>query len=480
MTAVPSGPRSGILVSKFGGTSVADAARLRHVAALVAAEERPTVVVVSALAGTTDLLVRLATGLREGHAVDAELAELEGRHRRVADDLAEGDPAAVAPLYAGIARVVGALGALDPASLPPDELADRVRAAGEDLSAPLLAHAVRAAGRPARAVEARAVIRTDAAFGRAVPDEDALRELAALHLGPLLDQGVVPVVQGFVGAAADGRTTTLGRGGSDLTATLLGAALDAEVDIWTDVDGILSGDPRSVDDPRVIDTLGFEEAVELAYFGAKVLHPGAAKHAVSRGLAVRIRNTFRPEGGGTLILRERRGPPRIAAVAFKPGVALIQVRSHPQAMPYGFLARVFEILARHRLPVDLVATSHTSTAFTLDATAEIAEVTRELEAFADVEAHTGLATLTVVGHGLLEEPGINGLIFWAVERTPVRLISQASDVSLSFVVREADAPALVRRLHLTLIELREEGRLGEPEVGPADRPGAARGAGSST
>jgi aspartate kinase len=155
-----------------------------------------------------------------------------------------------------------------------------------------------------------------------------------------------------------------------------------------------------------------------------------------------------------LIARERWGPPGIAAVAFKPGIALIQVRSHPQAMPYGFLARVFEVLARHRLPVDLVATSHTSTAFTLDATAETGDVARELEVFAEVEVHTELATITLVGRGLLEEPGVNARVFEAVAHTPVRLISQASDVSLSLVVAEGDAPALVRKLHTTLIEER--------------------------
>ena len=175
---------------------------------------------------------------------------------------------------------------------------------------------------------------------------------------------MVPVVQGFVGATEDGRTTTLGRGGSDWTATLLGAALGAaEVHIWTDVEGVLSGDPRYVDDPRVLDELGFEETVELAWFGAKVIHPGAAKHAVAHGVPVRIRSTFSPERPGTLILKDRVGGPDIAAVACKREVALIKVRGRPSALPYGFLARVFDILARHQLPVDLVATSHSSTAF---------------------------------------------------------------------------------------------------------------------
>jgi aspartate kinase len=155
-------------------------------------------------------------------------------------------------------------------------------------------------------------------------------------------------------------------------------------------------------------------------------------------------------------LSDRRGVPDIAAVAYKPRVSLIKVRSHPTALQYGFLARVFEVLGRHQVPVDLVATSHSSTAFTIDQAEAIAELSAELSAFSDVEVTRGLATITVVGHGLLEEPGIDALVFWAVERTPVYLISQASDVSLSFLVADQDAAPLVRKLHMTLIELRDE------------------------
>lgn len=434
-------------VYKFGGTSVGDAERITHVAGLVAAESGRIVVTVSALSGVTDLLVEFAASEGDAGRRADVLERLERRHREVALALGAGGE--------HVDRVLAGLRHPATGGLPRAEREDAIRAAGEDLAAPLVAAAIRAAGRPAEVVDARSVIRTDAAFGRAVPDEAAIRGLAAEHLTPLLDAGTVPVLQGFIGATARGRTTTLGRGGSDYTATLLGAALDAdEVHIWTDVDGILTGDPRAVEAPRILALLGFEEAVELAYFGAKVLHPGAAKHAVASGLQVRIRNTFAPEKPGTLITRDRWGPPGIAAVAYKPGIALIQVRSHPQAMPYGFLARVFEVLAKHKLPVDLVATSHTSTAFTLDRTAEIRAVADELSGFADVEVHTGAATITVVGHGLLDEPGVNARVFDAVAHTPVKLISQASNVSLSLVVAEPDAPELVRRLHTTLIDER--------------------------
>lgn len=453
-------PSAGPLVYKFGGTSVADATRIRHVAELCLAAASTPVVVVSAMGGVTNRLVEAAQAIHTGGDARAVADELEARHLEAAAELApadEGD-ALDGEVRALVARLRGA-GDTDWTGRE-RELDDHLASLGEDLSARLVAAGLRAAGADAEAVDARTVMRTDDAFGRARPLQEDVRRLAGELLRPLVDRGTIPVVQGFVGAAADGRTTTLGRGGSDYSAAILGAALDSpEVHIWTDVDGILSGDPRAVDHPRILGCIGFEEAVELSYFGARVIHPGAAKHAVALGLRLRIRNTFAPDGEGTVILNDRRGVAEIAAVAYKPNVALLKVRSHPSAMPYGFLARVFDVLARHRLPVDLVATSHSSTALTIDEAEDLDDVAAELSAFADVDVRRELATVTVVGHGLLETPGTDALVFWEVERTPVHLISQASDVSLSFVVAQDDAPDLVRRLHTSLIELRdEEGR----------------------
>jgi aspartate kinase len=406
------------------------------------------VVVVSATGDTTDRLAGLLDGdvpLRErlldeilgDHAGLLERLGADGGLREAFEGRGEAARAALADLddHGGVGPAQDALLAL-----------------GEDLSALALVAALRGRGVRAEAVDARDVVRTDHTFGQASPAEAALRDLAASLVLPLQAQGIVAVLQGFVGATADGRTTTLGRGGSDLTATLLGAAIHAsEVHIWTDVEGVLSADPRVVQEPRVLDVVGFEEAIELAYFGARVLHPGAAKLAVARGVPVRIRSTFQPERDGTLILRDRWGGPGIAAVASKHGVSLIKVRARPSSLPYGFLARVFEILARNRLAVDLVATSHTSTAFTVDGEEEIRDVARELEEVADVEVRTGLATVTVVGNGLLHEPGFDARVFAAVDRSPIHLVSQASDVSLSLVVDGDEAHALVRRLHQALV-----------------------------
>ncbi len=441
-------PRTGPPVYKFGGSSLADPSSIVGVAALVADSSRPPLVVVSAVGDTTDQLAALLDGSpgTRGELLHRILVA----HGELLRGLGADEALEAEFVRRGRDARIGLEELLDPRTSARGR--DRVLSLGEDLSTLAVTGALRARGVAARPVDARTVIRTDHAFGQASPAEAAVRDLAASHLLPLLAQGIVPVIQGFVGAAADGSTTTLGRGGSDLTATLLGAAVDAEeVHIWTDVEGVLSADPRVVDEPRVLDVVGFEEAVELAYFGARVLHPGAAKLAVARGVPVRIRSTFRPERSGTLILRDRWGGPGIAAVASKPGVSLIKVRARPSSLPYGFLARVFEILARNRLAVDLVATSHTSTAFTVDGAEDIESVALELREVADVGVRTGLATVTVVGNGLLREPGFDARVFGAVDQTPIHLVSQASDVSLSLVVDGDEAEALVRRLHGALV-----------------------------
>ena len=232
--------------------------------------------------------------------------------------------------------------------------------------------------------------------------------------------------------------------------------MGGEVVIWTDVNGIHTADPHEVEGARAIREMGFEEAVELSYFGAGVIHASAAKHAVSANLPLRIRDSGAEEEPGTVVNPDRRGGAEFAAVAFKPAVMLVKVRAFPSAMAHGFLARVFAVLSEHEVPVDLVATSHSSTAFTIDREEDLTTVRDALSQFAEVEIIPDLATITVVGHGLLSEPGMEALAFWAVGKTPVYLISQASDVSLSFVVSEEDAPDTVRRLHFSLIELRSD------------------------
>ena len=446
-------------IHKFGGTSVDGAERLRALAHIIRDQNDPAVVVVSAMAGVSDELGGLVGGPDDASRASDPSRVVEGLRRRHHDALLElidegPERAAVAARIDQILDGVSAL--LPPApGTDPLHLGDQLMAAGEDLTVELTVAALTAEGVSATGKDARSIVWTDAGFGAAIPDVDAIGRLAPERIRPLLDAGTVPVVQGFIGSEAGGSTTTLGRGGSDFTAALLGAALDAsEVVIWTDVDGMYSGDPNLVRAAEVLPEVGFGEAVELAYFGARVVHPSAVKHAIARDVLLRIKNAFAPEREGTLIHFDRRDTAAFAAVANKTDVALIEVRTFPTAMAYGFLARVFAVLARHRVPVDLVATSHSSTAFTVDRDEELTEVRRALSVFSEVDVIENVATVTVVGRGLLREPGLDALVFWAVEKTPVYLISQASDVSISFVVDEVEAPELVRKLHLSLIELR--------------------------
>jgi len=440
------------VVYKFGGTSVGDGTRIRHVARLVADGPRPLVVIVSAMAGVTDVLQRLVDGAdaRARPGPQALLAELRSRHLEALKTLgpvaASERPALEARLDA-LGEVVAGRG-----DLTGRMREDAILSAGEDLTQRIVYAALEAQGVRAAAVDARDVLVTDAQFGGAAPDRARTRAACAAKLDPLLADGRVVVLQGFVGATPDGHTTTLGRGGSDFSATILGGALDAEaVHIWTDVNGVMSGDPRQVDAPHLLPEIGFEELVELAWAGARVIHPVAAKWAVAEGVPLTIRDSFQPEHEGTRVRHDVRGAAAIAAITAKRGVALIKVRSHPVALPYGFLARVFGVLGRHRLEVDLVATSHSSTAFTIDDQARLDEVAAELGTFADVEVAKSLVTITLVGRGLLAEPGVGGQVFAVVGDTPVHLVSQASDVSLSLVVNADDADSLTRRLHAALI-----------------------------
>ncbi len=439
---------SPLLIHKFGGTSLADADKIRHLADIVRQHGEPAVVVVSALAGVTNRLEEAHH--RGASAEDGLWAELEAHHMGVGSALELDHD----PLAKGVRAAVDTA-VHDPVA-PRAARGDQILGLGEDLSALLVAGALTKAGQPARVVDARSVVRTDALHGRAGPDAEAIRLLAHEHILPVVTSGVVAVVQGYVGATAEGVTTTLGRGGSDFTAALIGAALDAtEIVIWTDVDGILTCDPLAVENPRLLPEIGFEEAVELSYFGARVLHSTAAKHAAAAGIPLRIRNASNLDCEGTLVRQDRRGATALAAIAYKPGVVLFKVRAFPSVMAFGFLARVFEVLGRHTVPVDLVATSHSSTAFTIDRAENLNEVQKELERFAEVEVVTDVTTVTVVGRGLLREPGVEARVLTAMGGTSAHMLSQASDVSFSIVVADADSAELVRRLHATLLAASE-------------------------
>ncbi|HEV2147236.1 MAG TPA: aspartate kinase, partial [Longimicrobiaceae bacterium] len=329
-------------------------------------------------------------------------------------------------------------------------LADEIVSYGERLASRLLAETFRARGLPARWVDARRCVRTDEEHGRAAPLGALTDECTRAELLPLLEAGEFPVLGGFIGSAATGATTTLGRGGSDYTAALVGAALGArEIQVWTDVTGFLTADPRVVPDARRIERLSYEEAAELAFFGAKVLHPKTIQPAVERGIPVRICNSRDPEAGSTLVdARTEPSPGAVRAIAHRAGVTVLRVASARMLGTYGFLRALFEVFDRHRTPVDVVTTSEVSVSLSLDRTDELDAIVAELATLGEVQVEGGNAIVCVVGAGLRSTSGVAGRVFEAVGDINVGLISQgASSVNLTFVVEEGRAAEAVRRLH---------------------------------
>lgn len=444
-----------IVTMKFGGTSVADVPAIERLIAIVertrASGSHP-LVVVSAMSGVTDALLALARDAAATRVVPADrLVALRSRHDAAARALA-GRSADV--LVSAIARDVDALGEVlsrisgeggaDPA------LQDAVAATGELLTSRIVTAALADRGIPARWIDAREVVKTDASHTSAIPDFDAIESAARITVLPVLVAGEVPVIGGFVGAAPDGSTTTLGRGGSDYSASLVGAAVrSAEIQIWTDVDGMLSADPRIVESPRLVPRLSFAEASELAYFGAKVLHPSTILPAIGRDIPVRILNSRRPEVAGTLITSGADGNQRaVTALACKRGITVVDITSTRMLMAYGFLRRVFETFERHRTAVDVVCTSEVSVSVTVDDSRHIDAISAELREFADVTVERDMAILCAVGENLRVRPDAMSDVIGKLARFPLRMVSQAaSRRNLTVVLQDAAAIAAMRYLH---------------------------------
>ena len=448
-----------MVVQKFGGTSVADPEAITRLVAIVGARReqdgRGPAVVVSAMSGVTDTLLAMGDEVARGQLEPAleALGRLRQRHRRAAAELAPSDTslkAAIEHECAQLDNVVRALAILREVS---PRTRDALAASGELLSSRLVAAALNHHGVPARWIDARQVIVTDAEHTRAAPliaDTDAALSRV---VSPILDEGVVPVLGGFVGATRGGITTTLGRGGSDFSGALVGAGLAArEIQIWTDVDGMLTADPRIVETPRLVPRLSFAEAAELAYFGAKVLHPSTIRPAVERQIPVRILNSRRPAGTGTLIGPDPAadGPP-VTALAAKRGVTVIDVTSSRMLMAHGFLRQVFEIFDRFRTAVDVVTTSEVTVSTTVDERRHVEAVAAALGQLGEVAVEPDMALLCAVGDRLRERPETTARVIALLEGVPLRMVSQAaSRRNITVVVREADLPRAMTRLHQEL------------------------------
>ncbi|HXM78449.1 MAG TPA: lysine-sensitive aspartokinase 3 [Thermoanaerobaculia bacterium] len=442
-----------MIVQKFGGTSVEDGAAIERLAGIVqrAVGEGP-VVVVSAMGKTTDRLVAAlarATAGDEGGALE-QLAAVSRDTLAAVDEIfgaaAPAVAAELAPLFAGLGRMAAAVAVL---SSVPADARDHFLAQGELVSSLVVARALAARGVPAVRVDARDVLVTDAHFGRAQPDFRATEAAARERLAGPVSRRQVPVIGGFVGATAGGQTTVLGRGGSDYSAAIFGACLGASrVEIWTDVDGMMTADPRIVPEARVLDRLSAEEASELAYFGARVLHPLTLAPAIEKGIPVRVLNARRPERPGTEILSGAPGGEDVRSIACKRGIVTVEVSTSRMLMAPGFLRALFDVFARFDTAVDMISTSEVSVSVTLDDSSRVAEIRRELEQMARVDVVPGRAIVCLVGENLKFTSGIAARIFRAVEDVNVLMISQgASRRNVSFVVAEEDVERAVRHLH---------------------------------
>jgi aspartate kinase len=448
---------------KFGGTSVADTDAITRLASLVRRQidsqkkgDRPPVVIVSALSGITDRLLAAARLAETGDAESAaaSIREAEERHIAVASGVTTGEnrSLAVAEVHhefeglVGLVRALAVLREVSPRSL------DAAVAAGELASSRIVARALNEKGIPAAWIDARTIVVTDVEHTGAAPDMSATAARAQQHLVPLAAQGQVVVMGGFIGATPAGVTTTLGRGGSDYSGAIVGASLDVdEIQIWTDVDGMLTADPRIVAAPYVVPRLSFAEASELAYFGAKVLHPSTILPAVSKNIPVRILNSRRPDNPGTLITAESGSAQgQLTAIACKRNVTVIDITSTRMLMAHGFLRRLFEVFERFRTAVDVVTTSEVSVSVTVDDTRRIEAILDSLRNFADASCERQMAIICAVGENLRADPTLFGRAVTALDRVPLRLVSQAaSRRNITFVLRDSDVPHAMMRLHET-------------------------------
>jgi aspartate kinase len=454
-----------VVVMKFGGTSVEDAAAIGRVIGIVRSRNgAQPVVVVSALAGVTDQLQEAGTAAAKGHLGSA-LATVRGiyvRHEGLADSLV-GDSA-----YGALDRELrgefrelesllldlAAAGRLDPKSQ------DHLLGFGECFSSRLVKEALCQAGIDAAHVDARTCIVTDARHGQASPVWDVTEQRLQETVSPLLERGQVPVLGGFIASTCDGVPTTLGRGGSDFTAAIVGAALCASrVEIWTDVDGIMTTDPKLCSDARVIRRLSFDEAAELAHCGAKVLHPATLAPAMRQNIPVYVLNSRRPEGQGTEIVGRVKTGNAVIAITAKRKVAAVEIES-AQGVNSELLQAVYAVFDRHSCPVDAMTTSLGRISLLVGSTAALPAITAELRGVAEVswdvrwENHKALVCL--VGENIRRQPELASRVFAAVSDMDACVVCQdASDRAISFLVEESKVEELVRRLHGIFFPRRE-------------------------
>ncbi len=445
-------------VLKFGGTSMADEQTWLQILGIIKSYNQP-VIVVSATSGTTNSLLQAAELARIGRLEDAyEMSQqIDKKHQAIISKFLENNKVAepgdilsrCTDWIEGQIKVlnnyllgINTLGEYTPKSM------DLVSSIGERLSSFLLAECGKAIGMPTVFINASDVLKTNSDYGKAAPDMKRINESVSI-LRAQVENNRVPIVGGFFGSNESGEITTLGRGGSDYSASIFGMALDAEsIEIWTDVDGMFTSDPRYIKNARFIDAISFNEAAELAYFGAKVLHPATIQPAVEKNIPVFIKNTFKPEQTGTRIASDVPTSDIIRAIAFKKDITVVTIASSRMLMAYGFLARVFNIFEEFRVSVDLVSTSEVSISMSVDNSKNLDQVIKELRKIGNVSIREHQTLISVVGRNFLDSKGLASRSFGALEDIPIHMISQgSSDINLSLIVDNENAISAVQALH---------------------------------
>jgi aspartate kinase len=449
-----------LVVMKFGGTSVEDPAAIRRTTEIVAgrvALGKQTVVVVSAMAKVTDLLLRAAATAVQGDRTGALAisSRLRSRHRDTAAALVK-NSAAILDLidskFDSLDEILRGLAAI--LELTP-RISDLIASYGERVSSQIVVAAFREQGINAAHVDAREVIITDSQFQKAIPQDAAIEKRSQEKLLPLLAAGQVPVMGGFIAANEAGITTTLGRGGSDFTAALIGGALQADsIEIWTDVDGIMSADPRVCPDALRVKVISFEEAAELAYFGAKVLHPATILPAVKKNIPVLVLNSRNAACDGTRIISL---PPHckspFKSIAVKKKLSIIDVVAGRMLMTHGYMKEIFTVFDKHQCPVDMVSTSEVSVSLTVDSNDKLPAIAADLGQLADVKYEGRKALVCLVGDDIRGHSGMAAKVFNAIRHINIRMISQgASEINMSFMIDEDDADEAVRSLHAAFFQ----------------------------
>lgn len=447
------------IILKFGGTSVANAAAINQVVGIIRrALQKNPVVITSALAHVTNLLLSLSE-MRKKREAEKVLNDLQKRHW---DVLRSFTPHVRMHIEEALGEEFAELRTATLKILARSEVTkkdlDLLASFGERFSSWLLTGALLNQQILAERVDSRELIVTDSTFGSAEVDFKKTRKNFAAKILPLLRRGIIPVITGFIGRDTEGNTTTLGRGGSDYSAAIAAVCFNAsEIQIWKDIPGFMTADPRVVKTARMIPRLSFREAAELSYFGAKLLHPKTIYPAVQKNIPVRILNTFQPKDPGTLInnhvaLRQAQGDSKlpVRAISYKKGVTVINVTSLRMLGPYGFLEELFRIFSFHRVPVDVVATSEVSVSMTIEDNAVSAGLIAALEKIGTVEVRSGHVILSLVGAGLKNDPRVEATIFETLRRAgiPTEMISKgASSINFTCIIEEKYAKIAVQKLH---------------------------------